>query len=377
MINTVELKNFKSIKDYKFKLRNLNLMAGLNGMGKSTFIQSLLLLRQSKNLNIGELRLNDQYVKIGQGQDAFYQYSKEDTMYFDISFRSGIQQRFEFLYIRESDYFEAVTEEDTPIDFFNQSLFTNPFYYLNANRLEPKVIHDKSYSVVVVERGLGNYGEYVVHFLEEYGEHEVPFANLIHEKSEIVETAGIKNIDKSLFAQVNNWLGEISPGVRLITTEIPNTDHIKLDIQYHQPNRGFTEKFRPTNVGFGVSYVLPVITALLSATAGQIVIIENPESHIHPKGQAELGKLIALASSNDVQVMIETHSDHVLNGIRVAVRENKIEKEKVALFYFEKKIEEEEQYSKITEISINSNGDLSEYPDNLLDEWSTQLMKLV
>ena len=172
-------------------------------------------------------------------------------------------------------------------------------------------------------------------------------------------------------------MGEISTGVKFNTTEIPNSDNILLDMQFEQPNLGFTGRFRPTNVGFGISYALPVVTALLAAQPGELIIIENPESHIHPRGQAELGKLIAKVAMNDVQVIVETHSDHIVNGIRVAVKEKDITDDRLLMFYFERKVEEKEQYSQITNIEVDSNGELNSYPKNLLDEWSKQLVKLV
>ena len=116
---------------------------------------------------------------------------------------------------------------------------------------------------------------------------------------------------------------------------------------------------------------------MLKAKQGDLVIIENPESHIHPRGQAELGKLISLVAQNDVQIIIETHSDHIINGIRVGVKENPEMKDRTILFYFEKVITDNEQYSEITNIEIDSKGELSEYPKNLLEEWSNQLLKLL
>ena len=367
MIHAFELKNFKSIKRHRFPLRNLNVILGLNGMGKSSFIQSLLLLRQSDNLSRGELKLNGPLVEIGKGADAFYQFSKEDEMIFDIRFSDKQNKRFEFSYEKEADYFRTKIKEPIDQSFFNQSLFDKKFQYLSASRIDPKVIHDKSYTTVVDLHNVGEHGQFNAHFLHVFGNNDITFQNLKHPKSDTL----------LLIAQVNRWMGEISTGVKFNTTEIPNSDNILLDMQFEQPNLGFTGKFRPTNVGFGISYALPVITALLAAQPGELIIIENPESHIHPRGQAEIGKLIARAAMNDVQVIVETHSDHIVNGIRVAVKEQDITEDKVMFFYFERKIEEREQFSKITNIEVDRNGELSSYPKNLLDEWSKQLIKLV
>lgn len=377
MIQSLTLRNFKSIKDHKFHLRNLNVVMGINGMGKSTFIQSLLLLRQSENLNKGILTLNDDLVKIGKGKDAFYQYSQDDEIVFDIEFKDHVDHKFKFNYSREADFFSAKDETNIDSRFFSQSIFNKNFQYLNANRLEPKVLHEKSYSSVISDKDLGINGQYAVHYLNQYGSDDVAFDNLIHHKSEISTIEGVERVNKTLLSQVNNWLGEISPGVKLGTLEIGESDNIMLDFRYAQPNRGFTNNFRPTNVGFGISYALPVITSLLAATPNKLIIIENPESHIHPRGQVELGRLIALTAMNDVQIIVETHSDHIFNGIRVAVKENIISHDKVMTFYFEKQVEENEQYSKITDVEIDRNGELNKYPSNMLDEWSNQLFKLI
>jgi predicted ATPase len=367
MIQVIELKNFKAIKKHRFHLGNLNIMLGLNGMGKSTFIQSLLLLRQSENLSRGELRLNGNLVEIGKGADAFYQFSKEDKMTFNVSFTNRKQKNFEFVYEKDADYFKTLSVELTDRDFFQESLFLNKFQYLSASRIDPKVIHDKSYKMVVDLHNVGDHGQYTAHFLHTYGNDDITFKNLKHSSADTL----------LLREQVNRWMGEISTGVKFNTTEISNSDNILLDMQFVQPNLGFTSKFRPTNVGFGISYALPVVTALLAAKPRELIIIENPESHIHPRGQAELGKLMARVAMNDVQLIVETHSDHILNGIRVAVKEQEITEDRLRLFYFERKIEDTEQYSKITNIEIDKNGELSSYPKNLLDEWSNQLIKLV
>ena len=81
------------------------------------------------------------------------------------------------------------------------------------------------------------------------------------------------------------------------------------------------DRMRPTNMGFGVSYALPVITAGLLAPAGSLLVVENPEAHLHPAGQSRVGRFLAHLAASGVQVVAETHSDHVLNGVRLAAVE--------------------------------------------------------
>ena len=390
MITEIEIKNFKSIKSRKFQMKNLNILLGLNGQGKSSFIQSLLLLRQSNTDSSwvkGRLYLNGKYVEIGNSKDAFYQYARKEDLIFNLSFDNGITIPFHYAYEMERDVLAPTQNmsDEARIHFESliqatenyTGLFSEQFAYLSAYRIKPQSIYPKSNYDVVHNRNLGINGQFTVHFIETYHDEEIAFENLIHPKSYKTDPTFQKEIvDKTLINQINLWLGEISPGILVKTTSISQRD-VLLEYVYEQPNYGTTNKFKPLNVGFGITYVLPVVTALLSAKPGSLLIIENPESHIHPRGQAELGKLIALVAQNNVQIIIETHSDHLLNGIRVAVKENLLPPKNVILFYFQKTVKESEQYSEITDIRLDNNGTLSEYPENLLDEWSNQLAKLL
>ncbi len=385
MIEGIKIKNFKSIKDKDFNLRNLNVLLGLNGMGKSSFVQSLLCLRQSNSLSQGILSLNNSsYINLGTTRDVLYQYSKKgEFLEFSILFNDEKKLNLEFDYIPEADYFplKSPTDRDRNLEINSirndKSLFNNNFQYLNANRLEPRSANPKNFTKVVSDRSLGNHGEYTAHFIEVYNGEEIAFDNLVHKDSSTIdELTGNLIFNKTLINQINLWMGAISPGVNIRTTTI-SSDFVLLEYVFKQPNFGNTNRFKPENVGFGISYGLPVVVALLSAKPGDLIIIENPESHIHPRGQAELGKLIARTAMNDVQIIVETHSDHVINGIRVAIKESELLNDKVILFYFNKIVEAREQYSKILDIEIDKNGELSSYPENLLDEWSNQLLKLL
>lgn len=385
MIESIEIKNFKSIKSKYFPLRNLNVLLGLNGMGKSSFIQSLLAFRQSEKIANGELSLKGKYVDIGTTKDALYQYAKKSPLSMILKFSSQVEFNYHFDYKVESETFRATNLiletylENVHLkpQLKSESLFNNNFQYLNANRQEPSTIMRKSFTEVVENRSLGNRGEFTTHYIDAFGNEEVLLDKLLHPDSKVLdELTGEEMIVKSLINQTNCWMSEISPGVNVRTTEI-SSDNVKLEYVYKQPNYGNTNRFKPENVGFGITYSLPIVVAVLKSKPGDLLIIENPESHIHPKGQAKLGKLLALAAMNGVQIIVETHSDHIINGIRVAVKKGDIDSDKTLIYYFEKVIQSNEQYSKITNIEIDKNGELSEYPKDMLDEWSNQLMKLL
>ena len=304
-------------------------------------------------------------------------------MSFALQFKDTEPFLMDFDYTIEADFFKQRIALADLVDNYissnsEQALFGKNFQYLNAHRVEPKSIHPKDYTSVVVNKNLGKYGDFTAHFIETYYNDPLEFENIIHIDSVTKdEVLGTEIINKTLINQINLWMGEISPGVSIRTTAIPNTDEVLLEYVFKQPNFGNTNRYKPENVGFGISYSLHIVTSLLASRPGELLIIENPESHIHPRGQTELGKLIALVAQNDVQIIIETHSDHILNGIRVGVKDNPIMKDRTILFYFEKLVTESEQYSTVVNIEIDSKGELSEYPKNLLDEWSNQLLKLL
>ncbi|MBN1184598.1 MAG: DUF3696 domain-containing protein [Bacteroidales bacterium] len=365
MISHIEIKNFKSLKKASVSIQNLNLLMGLNGMGKSSFIQMLLLLMQSDKLEDRIIDLNGILAQIGQGKDALYQYAEEEKIVFELTFEGYPKFTWKFAYQKDK---EKLTAENgytkDQMSFFRKS--TKLFQYISAERIGPRDIYEASSVVVGDKKQLGLLGEYAAYYINIFGqEHEV-VEMLRHPKANSF----------NLLAQMNAWMNEISPGISLNTKYVPEVNKVILDYQFDLINDK-TNSFRPKNVGFGISYVLPIILALLTSEKGKIIIIENPESHIHPRGQVELGKLISLAAQNGAQLFIETHSDHILNGIRVSVKGNNIDKNKVNIMYFDKKTTEKEQYSNIKQINIDKNGELSEYPKNFLDEWSNQLLKLL
>jgi len=365
MISNISIKNFKSLKDISVSTKPLNLLMGLNGMGKSSFIQMLLVLMQSDDLEKRIIDLNGTLIDIGQGKDALYQFSSNDFIEFGLCFDKNREFNWKLNYQPDKDKLIAeMNSANSDMQYFRSQ--TNEFQFICAERIGSQDLYDASSVMVIDKKHIGLSGEYAAYFMNVFGDKYKVKKILQHKKS----------VSDTLLLQINAWLGEISPGVQVNTEYIPEINKVILDYNFTL-GFGKTKPYKSKNVGFGITYVLPVLLSLLTAEEGKIIVIENPESHIHPRGQAELGKLIVLAAQAGAQLFVETHSDHILNGIRVAVKEKDIAKENVNILYFDKETTDSEQYSNVIPIKIDENGELSKYPKDFLDEWNNQLLRLI
>jgi len=368
MINHLTLKNFKIHKEADLPLANLNILTGLNGTGKSSVIQSLLLLRQSylnNNALAKGLLLNGDLINIGTGKDAFH-ISSGKLLEFSLLFdnRKKINWKFKSNtnddFLLQAKYLKSLKNYSLEkISLFNQN-----FQYISAEHIGQMENHTRNSLMVKYNRQISEKfgrGEYVVHFLEKYGSDEVVSELLHHPKA----------INHQLLKQTDAWLGEISPG---IATEIQanpfNESQLYLHFTYKTQGDD-NHEFKPENVGFGVSYVLPIIAAVLSARKGSLILIENPEAHLHPSGQAKLAQLFALAAQSGIQLIIETHSDHIINGTLVAVKKYETEgkgisRDNVKIHFFSR--DENEHASKIEQLPVLEGGRIRHPPYGFFDQ---------
>jgi predicted ATPase len=117
------------------------------------------------------------------------------------------------------------------------------------------------------------------------------------------------------------------------------------------------------------------LVALLSAKRGYLVLLENPEAHLHPRGQSKMGELIARATLVGAQIIVETHSDHIMNGIRVAARRQLIKPESAAFHFFQRA--ENGRDIDVETPELDEEGRLDYWPKNFFDEWKANLDKLL
>ena len=372
MISNVLIKNFKCLKSISIPTTNLNVLAGLNGSGKSSLLQMMLLLRQSfKNdltRNHGLIIQGGELIDLGKGKDIFFQFAgKDEKIEIELIDSNKNSYSWKFDYYPMKNILPIAESKLSEEYFYELSLFNKNFQYLNAEHIPPQISYKKSEFDVIQDRNIGSKGEFSVHYLAEFGLSEkIAARQLLHPRA----------FSDSLIHQVDAWLAEISPGAKLVVEEMKGIDALRLAVKF-ETDTGYTDEFNPINIGFGISYVLPVVLAILKAKKGDILFLENPESHVHPKGQSLIGKLMAYAAQQGVQIFAETHSDHIINGVRVAVKEKKILKENVRILFFERDTFNDEQQTIIKEILIDKNGELSDYPRDFLDEWNEQLMRLI
>lgn len=160
------------------------------------------------------------------------------------------------------------------------------------------------------------------------------------------------------------------PGCVLTIERIPRTDTVALGIRLSSS----TDFHRPTHTGFGLTQVLPIVVAALSAKAHDLLLLENPEVHLHPAGQAQIGGFLAEVAAADVQVVIETHSDHVLNGVRRAVKNGTLASQATALHFFRKR--EESRGAERPQVEtplLDDRGNIDKWPDGFFDQFDTDM----
>jgi predicted ATPase len=172
------------------------------------------------------------------------------------------------------------------------------------------------------------------------------------------------DIAPTLPRQVEAWMNSFFPGAGIDIQPVKNASMVTLGLRTN-PSSDFQ---RPQNVGYGLSHILPIITACLVAEAGELILIENPEVHLHPAGQSLMGTFLTKIAARGVQVLLETHSDHVLNGVRRAVRDMVIEPNQVQIHFFKPRSQNVEANPQVTAIAIDQKGGLDAWPAGFFDQ---------
>jgi hypothetical protein len=169
--------------------------------------------------------------------------------------------------------------------------------------------------------------------------------------------------------QINAYLSDLFPGAEANTDQLKDVDLFRLDLSL-----GSCGWVRPGNIGFGLTYVFPLLVALVIAKQNQIVIVDSPEAHLHPKAQSQLGKIVSRFAAAGVRILVETHSDHFLNGLRIATRDGIIPPEDAAIYFFEGISTASHG---VQELHLDANGEIDFWPKGFFDQAETDFSHLL
>jgi len=385
MLEILQIENFKAFRRLDVALRPLTLLAGVNSVGKSTVIQSLLLLRQSYALwprlegetaraflavpSLFPLVLNGSMIQLGAFQDALNRNAEEPYISIAVQDTNSGIGLIDFRFVGElldSNVLEFVQNGYWELSQYI-SIFQPDFQYLQAERLGPRTTFDASSQRYSDGNSLGTRGEYTADYLSRAGSRSITAPLTVQEALRHPASDS-----STLNAQVTAWMGEISPETKLETQPIEDTDLVRLRFGF-----GDSDYFRPINVGFGLTYTLPIVTALVAAQPNALILLENPEAHLHPRGQLKVGELIARAVGSGAQVILETHSDHILNAIRLAVKRQDVplRHDQVQICFFQRP----NRGAPVEMITpqLDADGRFDEWPAGFFDEFGNVLLDLL
>jgi len=376
MLSHLHLRNFKSAKDLGVVLRPLTVLAGLNGSGKSSVLQAVALLKQTLDQS-GDgttLPLRGALIRLGRSEDVHFEGAESAELSLEIECSSGVV-RFASAAKNNADTLDLTIEGNATALRKELGAW---FQFIQADRITPAAQYEQA-STPDQERGwLGCRGEFTVDFLQRNEDKRISDKRQCPGEMFGLDRALLKLIAPTpkLGDQTAAWMQTLSPGVRLRAIPVDLADATSLRFQYASNEiASGTRDHRPSNVGFGLTYSLPIIVACLAAEQGGILLLENPEAHLHPRGQAALGHLLAMCCADGVQVIVETHSDHLLNGVRVAVKNGALAADKVALHYFERDVRTGE--SRIESPRVLPDGQLDRWPEGFFDQWDKSLDALL
>ena len=373
MIKAIGLRGFKCFNEKKqISLKPVTILYGKNGRGKSTVSQSLLLIAQSmrKNNSLNHLIINDGYINQGLFDELIN--NNSSTRAFEISIESELNESVVAIFepfekypqlgslvslkVNGKETFETLSGSGDDSDSF-----------LNGDTLSSGVTSDNAILqglkdtiyVSANRNGPVNEAQYV------YQQGDAPFSPLGQNIINVIAEQG-----PAFLSELEHNLSYILSGASLSIRFAPD----KIEMGLNSSNEGGT--MRPINVGFGYSYVLPVIVAAMLAKPGSLVIVENPEAHLHSGAQSRLASfLISKALTGRFQLLLETHSDHVINGLRIAAKNGSINPSDSIILHFSH--DDSVVTPDIQEIKCDKNGSLSDFPDDFMDEWTKQLLELV
>ena len=372
MLTQLDLRHFKCFELLHLPLRPLTLLSGTNASGKSSVLQALVLLHQTMREHEWSLRLmlNGESVQLGTVSDIVDKvYGRRECEIGLVDGEASYQWMFTGERTEMSMRVTRVVTNGVPTDHPTQLRYLlspkttsslperlKTLTYLTAERMGPREMYtmeDPQITPVV-----GPSGE--------------DAASVLYAKrdEQVCEDLTLPDASsKNLLQQVESRMRTFFPGCRLEMQPVPYANAVTLGLRTSDD----TDFHRPVHAGFGITQILPIVIAALAAKPEDLLLIENPEVHLHPAAQVQMGQFLAKVAHSGIQVILETHSDHILNGARRAVKADVLSASQVAIHFFRSRLSNEAQ---VVSPILDSTGNIDDWPDGFFDQFDKDMNHL-
>lgn len=371
MFTKLSLKNFKCFKDeMTFHLSKVNVFTGYNGRGKSSVFQSLLLLAQSlyDNRDMKYLIVNSIFCKLGLFEDLIPFGSKDNIL--QIGIETSNPEKLRSVIFKYSEYSDRKgkwvdiivdgksslevaqdlggnkTSSQLPLRYPEEveQLFRD-FYYVSADRLGPTPFEVKQ--DLYENNPVGNSGEFRLNVIAS---------------------------DMDLKNELAAAIGRIMSGGKLDISGDSDAEKTEEVLRLYFTTLDGHYNIKAINCGFGYSYIVPILLAAMNMKSG-CLFVENPEAHLHPLAQSQLIKeLVKICCKKDVQLFVETHSEHVVNALRLCAlydgEYSIFSNDDISMYFFDADME-------IKHLTIDEHGQMSEWPLGFFDQAERDVAEII
>lgn len=371
MLIRLDLHFFKCFELLRLPLRPLTLLSGSNASGKSSVLQSLVLLHQTMREHEWSTRLmlNGTAIRLGTVSDVVDKVNGRSA--FEVGVVSN-EERFHWTFVGDRSEMSMAIERVAIGNTVNEqpkvlryllppvpdqiisplASSVRDLTYITAERVGPREVY------TLVDRQIAP-------VVGPIGEHAVSVLHLGRDER-VLDALALSSVPPTRLRQVEERMRTLFPGCGLDVQPVPQANAVTLGLRTSDD----TSYHRPIHVGFGLTQVFPIIVAALSAKLHDILLIENPEVHLHPAGQAQMGQFLADVAQAGVQVIVETHSDHILNGIRRSVKSERLPAENVAIHFFRPRSSDAAQ---VISPVLDGSGNIDAWPEGFFDQFDKDM----
>ncbi len=381
MITRVDLRHFKCFSLLRLSFRSLTMLSGTNAAGKSSVLQALAVLHQTicDHEWSKKLMLNGAAVRLGTVADVVDQVEGRRSLEIAL-WDDDEEHRWWFSGERTEMSMEVrrVRIGDSEVDTPDALRWLFPLEGddgLAERQSHPDLVAKLRNLCYLTAERLGPRDQYAMMDPQETdavgpgGEHT---ASVLYaaERREVLDSLVLEGHPRTWTRQVEARMGTFFPRFELEVVRLIGTSTVRLGVRTSSD----TNFHRPGHTGFGLMQVLPVVVAALSCDVDDLLLVENPEAHLHPAGQTKMGMFLGEVAAAGVQVVVETHSDHVLNGVRRAVKDGRLKANRVALHFFRSRGDAMETgRSQVESPDIDEEGNIDEWPDGFFDQFDKDM----